>query len=91
MKVAGRNRSRKPKVNLQSQLFSLSEAKIYLGRLMEKAGRGETVYIVKGNRRFVLQPAPDIKPIPMRPPGYFASTFTAALKSGMKIALPGLQ
>jgi hypothetical protein len=78
MKVAARNRLRKPKVNLQSQLFSLSKAKTYLGRLMEKASRGEIVYIVKGHRRFVLQPAPEIEPIPMRPPGYFANVSSRA-------------
>jgi hypothetical protein len=78
MKVAGHNRLRKPGVNLQSQLFSLSKAKTYLGRLMEKAGRGETVYIVKGHRRFVLQPVPEIEPVPMRPPGYFANVYSRA-------------
>ncbi len=78
MKVASRSRFRKPKVNLQSQLFPLSQAKTYLGRLMEKAGRGETVYIVKGHRRFVLQPVPEIEPIPMRPAGYFAGAYSRA-------------
>src|SRR5277367_6275772 len=55
MKIASRPRFRKSKINLQSQLFTLSNAKTYLGRLMEKAGHGETVYIVKGHRRFVFQ------------------------------------
>ena len=41
MKVASRPRFRKPKIDLQSQMFTLSKAKTYLGRLMEKAGRGE--------------------------------------------------
>jgi hypothetical protein len=78
MKVASRGRLQKPKVNLGSQLFSLSKAKTYLGRLVEKAGRGEIVYIVKGHRRFVLQPVPEIEPIPMRPPGYFANVYSPA-------------
>jgi hypothetical protein len=78
MKVARRSRFRKAKVNLQAQLFPLSQAKTYLGRLMEKADRGETVYIVKGHRRFVLQPAPEIDPIPMRPAGYFANAYSQA-------------
>lgn len=78
MKVAARARSRKTKVNLQSQLFSLSHAKTYLGRLVEKAGRGETVYIVRGHRRFVLQAVPEIEPIPMRPAGYFANAYSKA-------------
>ena len=78
MKVARLPRSRKPKTNPPSQLFTLSNAKTYLGRLMEKAGRGETIYIVKGHRRFVLQPVPEIEPIPVRPAGYFAGAHTKA-------------
>jgi len=56
----------------------LSNAKTYLGRLVEKAGRGEAVYIVTGRRRFVLQEVPEIEPIPMRPPGYFAHVYSKA-------------
>ena len=78
MKIASRPRFRKPKVDLQSQMFTLSKAKTYLGRLMEKAGRGETVYIVKGRQRFVLQEVPEIDPIPMRPAGYFANAYNTA-------------
>ena len=74
MKVAAR--SRKSKVNLRSQIFSLSHAKTYLGRLVEKAGRGEQVYIVRGHRRFILQPVPEIEPIPVRPAGYFANAYS---------------
>ncbi len=73
MKVAPRPRLQKQKINLQSQLFTLSKAKTYLGRLMEKASRGETVYIVRGRQRFVLQEVPEIEPIPVRPPNYFAN------------------
>jgi hypothetical protein len=43
---------------------------------MEKASRGETVYIVTGRRRFVLQAVPEIEPIPTRPEGYFASAYS---------------
>ena len=43
---------------------------------MEKASRGETVYIVKGHRRFVLQEVPEIEPIPMRPAGFFANAYS---------------
>jgi hypothetical protein len=78
MKTASRPRLGKGKVNLQSQLFTLSNAKTYLGRLMEKAGRGETVYIVRGRQRFVLQEVPEIEPIPIRPPDYFASAYSRA-------------
>ena len=73
MKVATPTRSQRPKIDLRSQLFTLSSAKTYLGRLVAKASRGETVYIVAGRRRFVLQ-----EPIPMRPAGYFAAAYSAA-------------
>ena len=78
MKVARQPRLRKQKLNLQSQLFTLSNAKTYLGRLVEKASRGETVYIVKGRHRFVLQEVPEIEPIPIRPPNYFAHAHSHA-------------
>ena len=78
MKSAVRARPRKSRVDLRSQMFTLSSAKTYLGRLVEKAGRGETVYIVTGRQRFVLQPVPEIEPIPMRPAGYFSRTYSQA-------------
>jgi len=56
--------------------FTLSSAKTYLGRLADRAIRGEPVYIVRGRQRFILQHLPDIEPIPMRPPGYFAGCYT---------------
>jgi hypothetical protein len=61
---------------LRSESFSLSKAKTYLGRLIEKARNGETVYIVRGEHRFILQEAPQIDPIPIRPPGYFANCYS---------------
>lgn len=70
------SRSRKSKVNFRSQIFTLSNAKTYLGRLVEKASRGEAVYIITGRRRFVLQEVPEIEPVPMRPPGYFANVYS---------------
>ena len=45
---------------------------------MEKASNGEVVYIVRGQRRFILQEVPPIDPIPMRPAGYFAHAYTAS-------------
>jgi len=59
-------------------MFTLSTAKTYLGRLVEKARRGEAVYIVKGGRRFVLQEVPEIDPIPIRPRNYFANVYSQA-------------
>ena len=37
MKIGSRPCFRKPKLNLESQMFTLSNAKTYLGRLMENA------------------------------------------------------
>lgn len=67
----------KTKPDWHAQIFTLSRAKTYLGRLVEKAARGETVYIAKGRRRFVLQEVPEIDPIPLRAPGYFADCYSA--------------
>ncbi len=78
MKTAVHPRSRKPKLNLRSPTFTLSKAKTYLGRLVEKASRGEPVYIVAGQRRFLLREVPQIEPIPMRPAGYFANAYSEA-------------
>jgi hypothetical protein len=72
MKVTATQRARKQKFNRQSQTFTLSCAKTYLGRLMKKAMSGEPVYIIRGSNRFTLQHLPEIDPVPMRPPGYFA-------------------
>jgi hypothetical protein len=78
MKTVRRARSRKKGMDFHSRSFSLSHAKTYLGRLVEKAGRGELVYIISSGRRFVLQEVPEIEPIPMRPVGYFAGTYNKA-------------
>src|SRR3954468_5274657 len=78
MKIASRSGPRKPKPNLRSQIFTLSTAKTYLGRLVEKARRGEAVYIVKGGRRFVLHEVPEIDPIPVRPPNFFSTAYSPA-------------
>jgi hypothetical protein len=75
MKVANHS-PRRHKVNLRSDSFSLSHAKTYLGRLVEKASKGQTVYIVRGEHRFILQQVPPIDPIPVRPAGYFANCYT---------------
>jgi hypothetical protein len=75
MKVA-KHALRKRKVNLRSDSFSLSNAKTYLGRLVEKASKGEVVYIVRGEHRFILQQVSPIDPVPIRPAGYFAHCYS---------------
>lgn len=68
----------KRRFKAKSSTFSLSNAKTYLGRLLEKAGKGETVYIIRGEQRFLLREVPPIDPIPLRPPGYFADCYAKA-------------
>lgn len=75
MKVANPS-PRGRKINLRSDSFSLSHAKTYLGRLVEKASKGQTVYILRGEHRFLLQEVPPIDPIPIRPAGYFANCYS---------------
>jgi len=69
---------RRAKVYPISENYTLSRAKTYLGRLLEQAQNGQTVYILRGRSRFILQPVPEIEPIPLRPPGYFASCYSRA-------------
>jgi hypothetical protein len=75
MKMAAHRRPRTA-FNDRTETYSLSKAKTFLGRLVERAEKGDPVYIMRGNQRFVLQHVPDIAPIPKRPPGYFASCYT---------------
>jgi hypothetical protein len=75
MKSTKRRPSRKPALDLKAQSFPLSIAKTYLGRLTDKAREGEPVYIVRGQSRFILQHVPEMEPIPLRPPGYFAQCY----------------
>jgi hypothetical protein len=75
-------RRKKSRRNVPSETFTLTRAKTFLGRLIEKAGRGETVYIIRGQRRFLLQEVPPIDPIPIRPPGYFADCYNESEIAG---------
>jgi len=86
-----KNRSHKRSINLCAQSFTLSKAKTYLGRLVEKVARGETVYIVKGQRRFMLQEVPSIDPVPIRPAGYFARCYNSKeLREENRLAKPSV-
>lgn len=78
MGMAKSARDRKARINMRAQTFTLSTAKTYLGRLAEKASKGELVYIIRGRQRFILQEVPESDPIPIRPPGYFANCYSKA-------------
>jgi hypothetical protein len=49
-----------------------------LERLLQKAGTGETVYIQRRGRIFILQEISANESIPMRPPGYFEGCYSKA-------------
>ena len=57
--------------SIPAETYTLSKAKAHLGRLLQKTERGNTIYIQRGQKRFLLQFVPEIEPIPFRPPGYF--------------------
>ena len=78
MKTATRPRSigRKPparsgRLSASPEVYTLSQAKVKLGELVQKAGTGKAVFIVLGRRYFSLQCVPEITPIPLRPLGFF--------------------
>ena len=74
MKAAVRKRPRNRTTRKSArgpETYSLSQAKASLGRLAEKSADGITIYIQARGRRYVLQPVPEIEPIPIRPFGYF--------------------
>jgi hypothetical protein len=52
--------------------LTISEAKPQLGRLLDKAGAGQAIYLRRKSRLFRIEPVADIEPIPARPHGYFA-------------------
>ena len=51
--------------------LTVSEAKPKLGRLLDKARDGQTVYLRRKARLFRLEPVAEVEPIPSRPFGYF--------------------
>lgn len=52
--------------------LTVSEAKPRLGRLLDKAGAGQAVYLRRRQRLFRIEPVAEVEPIPSRPFGYFA-------------------
>jgi hypothetical protein len=52
--------------------LTVSEAKPKLGRLLDKAAKGEAVYLLRKKRLYRIEPMMDYEPIPDRPVGHFA-------------------
>jgi hypothetical protein len=71
MKATARKGRRRLDARAKTETYSLSEAKASLGRLADKSASGVTIYIKARGRRYLLQPVPEIEPIPIRPIGYF--------------------
>ncbi len=71
LKSPPKARSSRSNRRFKEKEFSLSNAKTFLGRLLDKAKRGEEVVIYRGSERFSLHEIRAIEPIPVRPPGYF--------------------
>jgi hypothetical protein len=51
--------------------LTVSEAKPKLGSLLDKAGKGQSVYLRRKERLYRIEPVVEIEPIPVRPFGYF--------------------
>jgi hypothetical protein len=51
--------------------LTVSEAKPKLGRLLDKASCGQTVYLRRKERLFRIERVDEVEPIPHRPFGYF--------------------
>ena len=54
------------------EIFTVAKAKPKIGRLVDRALRGEPVLIRKGNRMVALTEFVVPEPIPERPVGYFS-------------------
>jgi hypothetical protein len=56
-------------------------------QVMEKTNPGETGQFLRGRRRFVSQAVPEIEPIPLRPPEFFAHAASPAdIRDGNRLA-----
>lgn len=66
---------------------SISEAKQHLGKIADRALRGEQIVIVRKSKLLVLRELELPDPVPMRPPGYFDDCYDrAAAKEDTKLA-----
>jgi len=51
--------------------LTVSEARAKLGRLLDKAGKGQAVYLRRKKQLFRIEAVEESEPIPVRPIGYF--------------------
>jgi len=54
------------------QTLTVSQAKPLLGKLLDKAGNGQSVYLRRKERLYRIEPVAEVEPIPNRPFGFFA-------------------
>ena len=60
----------------QMKTCSVSEARNRLGKLADNALAGKPTLVQRGGKLVIIQAYPPVKPIPGRPPGYFADSYT---------------
>ena len=51
--------------------LTVSEAKPKLGSLLDKVGKGHSVYLRRKERLYRIEPVAEVEPIPIRPFGFF--------------------
>jgi hypothetical protein len=51
--------------------FTVSQAKLKLGHLLDQAGAGQPVYLRRKARLYRIEPVAEVEPIPSRPFGFF--------------------
>jgi hypothetical protein len=51
--------------------LTISQAKPILGKLLDRAGEGQPVYLRRKERLFRIDPVVEVEPIPERSFGYF--------------------
>ncbi len=52
--------------------LTVSQAKPLLGKLLDKAGAGQSVYLRRKEQLYRIEPVAEVEPIPSRPFGFFA-------------------
>jgi hypothetical protein len=55
-----------------TKALTVSQAKSQLGRLLDKAGKGQSIFLRRKSQLYRIEPVSEIEPIPDRPFGYFA-------------------
>ena len=72
--------------------LSISEAKRRLGEIADLAIQGEQIVIIRKSKLLILKEFDFPKPVPIRPPGYFADCYDkTSAKESNKLARRSLR